>query len=97
MADEVKVKDTKLYDVLGVPPTATGHEISVAYRRKREQVWVRDWRRPFPAAHLPLAAEPVWRAVYPHQCARLLLQSDEEAESSQSVELSPPQPLPLRR
>ena len=44
--DEVKVKDTRLYDVLGVAPTATQHEISVAYRRKREQVRVRQRRRP---------------------------------------------------
>ena len=48
MATEaVKTKDTRLYDVLGVPPTATQHEISVAYRRKREQV-----RVPTPAAAL---------------------------------------------
>ena len=47
MTTEVaKVKDTKLYDVLGVTPTATQHEISVAYRRKREQVRGGQRRRP---------------------------------------------------
>ena len=55
-ADESKVKDNRLYDVLGVAPTATTHEISVAYRRKREQVRVRERRRPHPARHLPTAA-----------------------------------------
>ena len=48
--EDRNIKDTRLYDVLGVPPTATTHEISVAYRRKREQVRVRR-RRP-PLVHL---------------------------------------------